>query len=229
MSGEICLVIFDVDGTLIDSQAHIVASMRGAFEGLALPPPSREATLSIVGLSLPVAMARLAPDLDEATQDRLVDGYKASFQALRKSGEGDAMSPLYPGALEMIEQLAARDEVFLGIATGKSRRGLDHLFDLHGFGPKFHTVQVADDHPSKPHPSMVEACLRQTGVAADRAVIVGDTTYDIEMGRAAGIHALGVDWGYHSADMLMAAGARRVLSAFSDLPDQLNEIWSERA
>jgi len=146
---------------------------------------------------------------------------------LRHSGGGDAISPLYPQALEVLGQLAARDEVFLGIATGKSRRGLDHLFDLHGFGPIFHTVQVADDHPSKPHPSMVETCLKQTGVAAQRAVIVGDTTYDIEMGRAAGIHALGVNWGYHSADMLMAAGARQVLPNFGALPDQLDEIWSE--
>lgn len=227
MSSDICLVIFDVDGTLIDSQASILASMKSAFTGLDLPVPTREETLSVVGLSLPVVMARLAPEQDAATQARLVEGYKAGFNALRHSGGGDAISPLYPQALEVLEKLAARDEIFLGIATGKSRRGLDHLFDLHGFGPIFHTVQVADDHPSKPHPSMVETCLKQTGVAAQRAVIVGDTTYDIEMGRAAGIHALGVNWGYHSAEMLMAAGARQVLPDFGALPDQLDEIWSE--
>ncbi|WP_233557517.1 HAD-IA family hydrolase [Rhodophyticola porphyridii] len=222
------LVIFDVDGTLVDSQAHILASMTWAFEALEMAPPGREATLSIVGLSLPEAMARLVPDAPDGLNARLVEAYKDSFAALRRSGNQAAQSPLFPGAMEALHALAAREDVLLGVATGKSRRGLDHLFDLHGFGPLFHTVQVADDHPSKPHPSMVLTCLGDTGVAPENAVILGDTTYDIEMGRAGGIHAIGVGWGYHAGDALHAAGATEILPDFAALPQALSAIWGMR-
>jgi len=218
------LVIFDVDGTLIDSQAHIVASMNGAFEGLGLTPPAREATLSIVGLSLPVAIDRLVPGMDAATQSALVEGYKNSFMRLRVEN-GAALSPFYPGAREMLDRLAGEDELLLGIATGKSRRGMEHLFDMHGIRPLFQTVQVADDHPSKPHPAMIEACLAETGVDTSHAVILGDTVFDIEMGRNAGIQAIGVSWGYHPVEDLKAAGAERVLGEFGQLAEALNEIW----
>lgn len=218
------LVIFDVDGTLIDSQAHIIASMEATFAANALPPPSRAETLSIVGLSLPVAMARLAPDHPGKT-DALVDGYKHAFATLRHSGDGTALSPLYPGAMEALSILAAQDDILLAIATGKSRRGLEHIFDLHGIRPLFQSVQCADDHPSKPHPSMVEACLNDTGVDPANAVIIGDTTFDIEMGVAAGIHSLGVSWGYHRTTDLHAAGARDVIDRFDALPPALDAIF----
>ncbi|QBY02845.1 HAD family hydrolase [Rhodophyticola sp. CCM32] len=219
------LIIFDVDGTLVDSQAHILASMEGAFDAMGLPAPDRAATLSIVGLSLPQAMMRLIPDASEAVRTQLVEAYKSRFAQLRQTGDGRALSPLYPGAMAGLQALAAQEEVFLGIATGKSRRGLDHLFEIHGIGPLFHTVQVADDHPSKPHPSMVLTCLRETGVAPEHAVILGDTTYDIEMGRAGGIHAIGVDWGYHPSTTLTGAGAATILSDFTELPPALDQLW----
>lgn len=218
------LVIFDVDGTLIDSQAHITASMEAAFVANDLMPPARAETLSIVGLSLPVAMARLAPDhMDQ--NEALVEAYKHAFATLRHSGDGVALSPFFPGAMDALTTLAAEDETLLAIATGKSRRGLDHIFDLHGIRPLFQSVQCADDHPSKPHPSMVEACLNDTGVDLQNAVIIGDTTYDIEMGVAAGIHGLGVSWGYHETDSLHAAGATRVIDSFTDLPAALDQLW----
>lgn len=220
------LVIFDVDGTLIDSQAHITASMDAAFAANGMVPPTREQTLSIVGLSLPVAMARLAPDHAEKT-DALVASYKEAFATLRMQGDGVALSPMFPGALEVLHQLHASPDTLLAIATGKSRRGLDHLLDLHGLAPLFHSVQVADDHPSKPHPSMVEACLRETGVDGRNAVILGDTTYDIEMGLSGGIHAIGVAWGYHPAEMLTTAGASTVLTRFDALPPVLERIFGQ--
>ena len=218
------LVIFDVDGTLVDSQAHILAAMARAFAAVGLPGPPRAAVLGIVGLSLPQAMARLCPARPDRVPD-LVAAYKDAFADLRRAGDGAALSPLYPGAAAALAALAAEAETLLGLATGKSRRGLAHLVELHGWAGLFQTVQTADDHPSKPHPAMLEACLAETGVAAGRAVIVGDTTYDIEMGRAAGIAALGVGWGYHPPAALHAAGAARVLDEFTALPGALAAIW----
>lgn len=219
------LVVFDVDGTLVDSQAHVLAAMARAFEGANLAPPDRAATLSIVGLSLPVAMARLAPGAPGRV-DALVAGYKAAFAALRAGGDPVARSPLYPGARACLERLAAEPGTLLGIATGKSQRGLDHLLAQHGLRPFFRTLQVADDHPSKPNPAMLEACLRETGVAPAQATIVGDTSYDMEMGRAASVRAIGVGWGYHSADLLRQAGAAHVIDRFEALPDALCEALS---
>jgi phosphoglycolate phosphatase len=216
------LVVFDVDGTLVDSQAHILASMARAFEGAGLAPPDRDATLAIVGLSLPVAMARLAPEAPDRV-DALVAGYKTAFAELRATGDPAAVSPLYPGARACLERLAAEPWTLLGIATGKSRRGLDHLMELHDLRPFFQTVQVADDHPSKPHPSMLEACLSETGVSPARAAIVGDTSHDMEMARAAGICGIGVGWGYHAPDALRESGAHRVIDGFHALPDALSD------
>jgi phosphoglycolate phosphatase len=218
---DLRLVIFDVDGTLIDSQAHILAAMQAAFDANGLPAPPRADTLSIVGLSLPVAIARLAPDHPDHHAP-LVAAYKDAFATLRLSPEGAALSPLFPGARAALDHLVGEDHTLLAIATGKSRRGMDHILELHDLNGLFQSVQVADDHPSKPHPSMIHACLSDTGVDAARAVILGDTTYDIEMGVAAGVHALGVTWGYHAPEALTRAGAAALLDGFADLPAALD-------
>lgn len=220
---DLRLVIFDVDGTLIDSQAHILAAMDAAFAAHGLPAPPRAATLLIVGLSLPVAMARLAPDHPDQ-QPGLVAAYKDAFAGLRRGPDGAALSPLFPGALAALQALAGQDHTLLAIATGKSRRGMDHILDLHDLRGLFQSVQTADDHPSKPHPSMVAACLRDSGTDPARSVILGDTTYDIDMGRAAGIKTLGVAWGYHPAEALTAAGACDILHSFDALPVALDRI-----
>lgn len=213
------LVIFDVDGTLVDSQAHILAAMKAAFDGIGHPVPARDAVLGIVGLSLPVAVARLAPDLPDTAHVALVSGYKDAFTALRV----ESLSPLYPGAATVLDELAADPQILLGIATGKSRRGMDHIMAAHGWAGRFTTVQVSDDHPSKPHPSMIAACLRETGIAARHAVMVGDTSFDMQMARAAGVRGLGVSWGYHAAETLDAP----VITAFAELPRALAELLEE--
>lgn len=220
------LVVFDVDGTLVDSQGDIVASMTAAFDQVGLPVPSREEILGIVGLSLPMAMLRLAPDAPQDQRDAMVDGYKASYQMLRKT-KGAASSPLYPGIREVIEGLAAQDDTLLAIATGKSRRGLIALLDNHGWGKTFASLQVADDHPSKPHPAMLQAALAETGAEAGRAVMVGDTTFDMDMAESAGMAFIGVGWGYHAPARL--TGAREVVAQASDLPEAIARAIGEHA
>ncbi|MEC7259332.1 MAG: HAD hydrolase-like protein, partial [Pseudomonadota bacterium] len=144
------LVIFDVDGTLVDSQGAIVGAMTAAFTGQDLPAPARDDVLGIVGLSLDHAVLRLAPDADAARRAAVVQGYKDSYHATRSAQGAVVGSPLYPGAAQALQVLAARDDLLLGVATGKSRRGLDELLKAHGLTDIFVTRQVADDHPSKP-------------------------------------------------------------------------------
>lgn len=216
------LVIFDVDGTLVDSQDHIVAAMHAAFSAEGLTTPARQAVLAIVGLSLPEALAALAPQEPHARRDRIVAAYKASFGPIRA---GAAPAPLYPGARAALEEISARPGLAMGIATGKSRRGLRHMLAAHDLEGLFATTQVADDHPSKPHPSMIEAALRDTGVARGDAVMIGDTTFDMDMARAAGVVAVGVAWGYHDPAALAAAGARDVVTKYEALLPALERIW----
>lgn len=218
------LVIFDVDGTLVDSQAHIVASMVAAFDEVKQPVPSRDTLLSIVGLSLPIAMRELAPDVSDQQLSLMVDAYKEAFQEHRLK-QGAAASPLYPGARDAIAALAARDDVLMSIATGKSRRGLDALMEAWEFSGVFVSAECADDHPSKPHPSMVFQCLVDADVAAQDAVVIGDTSYDMEMARAARAKSIGVNWGYHSPDVLFASGATVVLEKFAELEPALDDMW----
>ncbi len=213
------LVVFDVDGTLVDSQQLILAAMDRAFGLLGAEPPAAPETLSIVGLSLPEAMRALRPGFDAATIDALVTGYKSSYNQLREGGEGAA--PLYPGALAALQALADIPGLVLGVATGKSRRGLDGLMQMHDLARFFVTTQVADDHPSKPHPSMLQRCLADTG--ASQGVMIGDTGFDMAMGRAAGFATIGVSWGYHDRDRLHQAD--RVIDRFDQVHPALLAIW----
>ncbi len=214
------LVLFDVDGTLVDSLDHIMAAMERAFAARDLPPPSRAAVREIIGLSLEEAMARLVPALSAEACRALAAAYRQAFFDLHSRGGADA--PLFAGIDRVIAALAADPVTLLGVATGKSRRGLDRLFAAHDLARHFHTLQTADAHPSKPHPAMVLAALAETGVRPERAVMVGDTTYDMEMARAAGIVPIGVAWGYHSPAALMAAGAQAIAGDPVALLDMLD-------
>lgn len=221
------LVIFDVDGTLVDSQGDILAAMAAAFEAVGVRLPQRAELLGIVGLSLNVAMARLVPALEDVDHERMVGAYKAAYMDLRATAGVAQSSPLYPGALAALQLLHDRDDVLLGIATGKSKRGLDKLIEGHGLEGMFQTQQCADFHPSKPHPSMLLAALSETGIAAERAVMVGDTSFDMDMAHAAGIAGVGVGWGYHDRQRLTRAG--QVIDSFDALPAALDLIWGVAA
>ncbi len=220
------LILFDVDGTLIDSQLFILGAMRAAFAELGRAVPSEAAILAIIGLSLPHAVARLDPGLAPEQVLETAEGYKRAFIRIRAETGGEAASPLYPGARAALERLSASPSV-LGVATGKARRGLDHALDAHDLRSFFATTQTADDAPSKPHPGMVLNALRETGAAASEAVVVGDTSYDMEMARAAGARALGVAWGYHPPEALLAAGACAVVAHFDQLDAALGALAGE--
>ncbi|MCG6111507.1 MAG: HAD-IA family hydrolase [Paracoccus sp.] len=215
------LVVFDVDGTLVDSQNHITHAMGFAFDQVGLTPLPKAQVLSIVGLSLPVAVAQLAPEVDADTQARIVAAYKDSFMRARL----DSAAPLYDGAMACLDWLADRDDLLLAVATGKSRRGLDAMIKAHGLQGRFLSLQTADGHPSKPHPSMLQAALAETGTQADRAVMIGDTSFDMLMAGAAGLAGFGVSWGYHPVDALHGAGAARVLDDFATLTQAIEE-WA---
>ncbi len=215
------LLVFDIDGTLVDSQVQICAAMAHAFEMHGLDCPPRGRVLSIVGLSLPQAIAALLPQADAALHEDLVGAYRESFASLR----AQTLSPLYPGARQLLERLSGHPDLILGVATGKSRRGLEHVIAAHALGGLFRTMQVADDHPSKPDPTMLRAALGETGIDPSRAAMIGDTTFDIAMGRAAGTRTLGVAWGYHAPTALQQAGADLVVDSFDALGAALDRLW----
>jgi phosphoglycolate phosphatase len=217
------LVIFDVDGTLVDSQGDIIESMNQAFAAHDATAPEREAILSIVGLSLDRAIWQLAPDLAADKRNDIEDTYKRTYRERRARKGSVESSPLFPGAEEALEALSCMEDVHLGIATGKSRRGLDRLLDGHGLRDAFVTTQVADDHPSKPHPSMVLAALADTGVEAPDCILVGDTSYDMQMARAGGVRALGASWGYHDVSRL--CDADRIVSDFTEMMTTIKKLW----
>lgn len=213
------LIIFDVDGTLVDSQRDIIGGMQHAFGLMNLPAPDKDAILGTVGLSLPQTMARLAPDAARQTQDALVAAYKKTYAEMRLFAGSAASSPLYPGARACLEALHAVPDILLGIATGKSRRGLDVLLDAHDLRGFFVTAQNADGHPSKPHPSMLLTAMSEVGVDPEHTVMVGDSSYDMDMARAAGIRGLGVTWGYQPRERLAAAD--KVFARFETLTSYL--------
>lgn len=205
------LAIFDVDGTLIDSAGVIVRTMEKAFDASGVPTPAAADIRALIGLSLPRMIRHLAGDLPERTMSAILADYRLGFaNALDAQGEG---IPLYPGVEAGLARLSEAG-ITLGIATGKSRRGVNRLLDKQGWHNLFATQQCADDHPSKPHPAMVQRAMAETLIDADRTVMVGDATYDVEMARAAGVTPLGVDWGYHSGAALAEAGAVAVMSDF---------------
>ncbi|BCM84436.1 HAD family hydrolase [Methylobacterium indicum] len=211
------LIVFDVDGTLVDSQHMIVAAQREAFAAVGLPAPSRTRSLSVVGLSLPQAFTALVGA--DGPVEALSEAYKQSFGRLRAMAE--IREALFPGAADLLARLNREAAVQLGIATGKSRRGVDHLVAVHGWEGWFSTVQTADDAPSKPHPAMLTQAMAEAGAEPSRTVMIGDTSYDMAMARAAGVTALGVTWGYHTPDALHEAGAHGVVDSFSALDEAL--------
>lgn len=214
------LAVFDCDGTLVDSQANILRAMHSSFQRMGLPDPDPHAVRRVVGLSLVEAMQALLPQADADLHRRLAEDYKLAFQRLRADSLLDP-EPLFDGIADLLGELEAEGWL-LAVATGKSDRGLKLCLEHHGIERHFISLQTADRHPSKPHPSMLLKCLEDAGAQAGEACIIGDTVFDIGMGVNARVRAIGVGWGYHEGAELLEAGAIGVAQDSAHLKELLN-------
>lgn len=201
------LAVFDCDGTLVDGQDSVCSAMEAGFSATGLIAPPRQEIRRIVGLSLPVAIRKLAPDLEPDHSAQVVEAYKQAFFAARQQGQ--VLDPLYDGIRELLGSLGQRGWR-LGVATGKSDRGLKSVLAMHSLTDTFCTLQTSDRHPSKPHPSMLEEAMAEALARPEHSVMIGDTAFDIEMAKSAGVRAIGVAWGYHATEELLDAGAEAV-------------------
>jgi phosphoglycolate phosphatase len=207
-------VIFDCDGTLVDSGATIFKALSETFEQNGIEVPLPEVCRRVIGLSLVEAIAGLLPDAEPDQHFELAEQYKRVFWSLRASGRVE--EPLFDGILELLDKLE-EEGWLLAVATGKSDRGLKFCLEHHGLHPRFISLQTADRHPSKPHPSMVEQAIADAGASRETSFVVGDTSFDMAMAVAAGATGIGAGWGYHDADELLSAGAASVAEQPRDL------------
>ena len=209
------LVLFDCDGTLVDSAAIIHDCMERTFIEAGLPSPDLASTKSVIGLTLNLAIACILGREPDPAVEAMADRYRHHFHEIRR--EAGFHEPLYPGIASLIADLERREDILVGMVTGKSRRGVEAVLAAHGFGRAFAVIRTAEDCPSKPHPAMVLECCDFTGIDAGSTFVVGDAIYDMRMARAAGARAIGVEWGYHDVPALLQAGAEHVLASPADL------------
>ena len=216
------LAIFDCDGTLVDSGATIYRALSATFAENGLESPSVDSGRKVIGLSLAEAMAALLPEAPAERHLGLSEDYKRQFWKLRAAGEVE--EPLFDGVLELLDALEA-DGWLLAVATGKSDRGLKHCLEQHGIHARFVSLQTADRHPSKPHPSMVEQAIADARAAPETSIVIGDTSFDMAMAVAAGAIGIGAGWGYHASQELIEAGA----VAVAERPLEVLELIREHA
>ena len=205
------LIVFDWDGTLMDSEVKIVRCIRAAAADLGVVDPGAAAARRIIGLGLTEAMAALFPQADDNLRGHLTERYRTHFLELDQTE-----TPLFPGVAEGLERLAAQGHR-LAVATGKARRGLERVLGETGLGPLFVASRCADETRSKPDPRMLQELLAETGVDPGRALMVGDTTYDMRMACAAGVPGLGVVYGVHDRQELLQQGALACVASFPEV------------
>ena len=216
MPADYKLIIFDWDGTLMDSAQHIVDNMLQAIEALGLPKREPEAISELIGLGLQDAFSRLFPDLDPQQTIDLLTQYRQGYVKVPQDG-----SLLFSGVRETLDELREQGYL-LAVATGKSRAGLDRALSQTGIGDYFCMTRCADESADKPHPQMLFDILKYTEYDENNALMVGDTEYDMHMARNASMHGVGVDCGVHATARLHDSGARIVLPSVADLPRWLD-------
>lgn len=214
------LVIFDMDGTLIDSEALIVETVSSAFAAVNEPVPDERAIRSISGITARDALAILAPHALPARVDELLDSYRTHY----RSKAGVAREPLFRGALEALDRLQTIPDTILAIATGKGYRGAVTLLERHGIIERFHSIQTPDHNRGKPDPQMIDTAMDKAGATRAQTVMIGDTVHDMRMAKAARVGAIGVTWGYHERADLVAEGADVVIDDFADLDAAIDKL-----
>ncbi len=223
---DLSLVILDLDGTLVDSRQVIIDAMQLAAREVGLPQPSDNAVSRIIGLCLGQAIADLFPDVNADVHARIYSAFRA--EALRMRADPADPEALFDGAYEAVRTLR-ESGYLLGIATGKARPGVDHFCTRYNMEGWFDTIQTPDLNPSKPHPSIIESAMAETGIPADRTAMVGDTVYDIEMAQNAGVFGVGVAWGNHPVYELERAGSHHIVEALEDLPEVIAIVLGQGA
>jgi phosphoglycolate phosphatase len=204
------LIIFDWDGTIIDSQAHIISSMQKAMADENLPIPQDDAIRHVIGLSLDNVILSLIPELDNLTVNRISDNYRRHFFANINQSE------LFEGVAETIQDLHAGG-YFLAVATGKGRRGLDLALKNSGLEPFFHITRCADETRSKPDPLMLDEILTDLDLEAEKAIMVGDTSYDMDMAGNIKMDCIGVTYGMHDKDHLKSSNPTYLIDSIDQL------------
>ncbi len=203
------LVLFDCDGTLVDSAANIHRCMEKTFVEAGLEAPDLALTKSVIGLTLEAAISQmLQADVDHRIR-QMADRYRHHSVLMRSHPSFD--EPVFDGIGDVLDRLFGRDDILVGVVTGKSRRGLNTVIQKHDLAAGIIASRTADECPSKPHPAMVLECCAETGVDPAQTIVVGDAIFDMQMARAAGARAIGVSWGYASTDALQEAGAHHVV------------------
>jgi len=204
------LILFDCDGTLMDSHHHIIAVMQQAFTDNGLPGPTAEDVCPVIGLSLNLAVQQLLPESGEQVQAAVEQRYRDLYHSL------PAEYGLFAGVRETLVELSQRG-YWLGVVTGKSHAGLLRVFEEFDLARHFLVLRTPDHCASKPHPAMVLECMAEMGVRAHQTTVIGDALLDIGMAQASGVKSLGVSFGVAGADALLAAGAEAVIDDFSEL------------
>ena len=210
MAKRFDLLVFDWDGTLMDSAAHIAAALQAAFRDLDLPVPSNAAARHVIGLGLQDAMMYLNPGLQRSRYEEVADRYRIHFLA------GDQGVELFPEVAAGIPALH-QDGYLLAVATGKSRRGLDRSLLATGLSAYFHSSRCADEGFPKPHPEMLQVLMEMLGAAPERTLMIGDTTHDLQMAHNAGVAALAVSYGAHVLDDLEGMNPLACVGSFEQL------------
>lgn len=209
------LIIFDWDGTLADSTGRIVDSLHGAARLVGLPPVTDAEAQNIIGLGLPEALQTLWPDIDDVAMASMREAYARNFVY-----DSQVTMKLFDGAWAMLERLQI-DGHRVAVATGKSRKGLDRILDDLSIRHLFATTRCADETRSKPDPLMLQEILAELNVSAEHALMIGDTTYDLEMAQAAGVASIGISHGAHDDARLLACKPLELCHSIADLEQWL--------
>lgn len=209
------LIVFDWDGTIMDSEAHIVTSMQRAFNDTGMAPVTDDSVRNIIGLGMREAVVTLLPEIGNETYKAIVDRYRYHFFA------DDPCEP-FAGAGDVLEDLCDQGYL-LAVATGKGRRGMDRALNSTGFGKYFVESRCADETCSKPDPQMLNEIIEVLDVSLEKTLMIGDTEYDLEMANAAGVASLGVDYGAHERDRLLECNPLACLMSIQELPEWLRQ------